>query len=95
MKGVLRLEIEKLQASPVDFENVSESGSVTNDSVDPGDRLADSPSTKGPINGCDGPHTGDSKWNSLDGRDIQRNGSITQGNPDINAEDVSITHCLY
>ncbi|THG22675.1 hypothetical protein TEA_011542 [Camellia sinensis var. sinensis] len=103
VKGVLRLEIEKLQAGPVDFENISESGSVTNDTVDIGDRLADSP-----FNG--GPRTGDSKWNSPDGKEIQRNGSIAQGNLDINADDfqafdfrtmtrnepfLQLFHCLY
>ncbi|XP_057477966.1 guanine nucleotide exchange factor SPIKE 1 [Actinidia eriantha] len=87
VKGALRLEIEKLQAGPVDLENISESGSVTNDFVDNGDRLADSPFTKCPSNGSDGSRTGDSKWNSLDGKEIQRNRSIAQGNSDINSDD--------
>ncbi|XP_020238455.1 guanine nucleotide exchange factor SPIKE 1 isoform X2 [Cajanus cajan] len=47
VKGVLRLEIEKHQISQADLENMSESGSITNDSVDPGDRIADSLSVSG------------------------------------------------
>lgn len=92
VKGVLRLEIEKLQAGPVDFENISESGSVTNDSVDTGDRTADGPFTKCPSNGSDGSRTGDSKWNSFDGKEIHRNGLNAQSNPDISADDVSFAH---
>ncbi|KAI8538276.1 hypothetical protein RHMOL_Rhmol09G0089800 [Rhododendron molle] len=110
VKGVLRLEIEKLQAGPVDFENISESGSVTNDSVDTGDRTADGPFTKCPSNGSDGSRTGDSKWNSFDGKEIHRNGLTAQSNPDISADDfqafdfrtmtrnepfLQLFHCLY
>ncbi|KAG5531557.1 hypothetical protein RHGRI_026234 [Rhododendron griersonianum] len=110
VKGVLRLEIEKLQAGPVDFENISESGSVTNDSVDTGDRTADGPFTKCPSNGSDGSRTGDSKWNSFDGKEIHRNGLNAQSNPDISADDfqafdfrtmtrnepfLQLFHCLY
>ncbi|XP_059634647.1 guanine nucleotide exchange factor SPIKE 1 isoform X2 [Cornus florida] len=110
VKGVLRLEIEKLQAGLVDFENISESGSVTNDSVDPGDRFTDSTFTRCPSNGSDGPHNGDSKWNFIDGKEINRNGSVAHANPDFSADDfhafdfrtmirnepfLELFHCLY
>lgn len=110
VKGVLRLEIEKLQAGPVDFENISESGSVIDDSVDTGDRTTDSPFRKCPSNGSDGSRTGDSKWNSFDGKEIHRNGLNIQANPDISADDfqafdfrtmtrnepfLQLFHCLY
>ncbi|KAA8534720.1 hypothetical protein F0562_029838 [Nyssa sinensis] len=110
VKGVLRLEIEKLQAGLLDFENISESGSVTNDSADPGDRFIDSMFTKCPSNGSDEPRNGNSKWNVSDGKEIHRNGSIAQRSPDFSADDfqafdfrtmtrnepfLQLFHCLY
>ena len=94
MKGVLRLEIEKLQAGHADLENISESGSVTNDSIDPGDRIADSTFTKCPSTGSDGPQNSNSKWNFFDGKEIPRNGSNAFGYSDFNADDVSTKHLL-
>lgn len=88
VKGILRLEIEKLQAGHVDLENVSESGSVTNDSVDPGDRITDSMFTKCPSNGSDGPQNSNSKGNYFDAKEIPRNGSNALGYSDFNADDV-------
>lgn len=87
MKGVLRLEIEKHQIDHADLENISESGSVTNDSVDPGDHITDSSYGKLPTNGSDGPHGSHSKWNSFDAG----NGSNVQRGQDCNADDVSMT----
>lgn len=110
VKGVLRLEIEKLQAGHADLENISESGSVTNDSIDPGDRIADSTFTKCPSNGSDGPQNSNSKWNFFDGKEIPRNGSNAFGYSDFNADDfqafdfrsttrnepfLQLFHCLY
>ena len=90
VKGVLRLEIEKHQVDHADVENISESGSLTNDSVDPGDPITDSTFGKLPNNGSDGPQGSHSKWNSFDGKEISGNGSV-QKNQDWNADDVSIS----
>lgn len=95
MKGVLRLEIEKHQNSHTDMENISESGSVTNDSVDLGDRLADSAFRKLPHNGSEGPQSCNSKWNLYDGREISRNGSNAHENPDLSIDEVSIKSCAH
>ncbi|GMN53748.1 hypothetical protein TIFTF001_022879 [Ficus carica] len=83
VKGVLRLEIEKHQIDHADLENISESGSVTNESVDPGDRITDSSYGKLPSNGSDGPHGSHSKWSSFDAG----NGSNAQRSQDCNADD--------
>ncbi|KAF7834810.1 guanine nucleotide exchange factor SPIKE 1 isoform X1 [Senna tora] len=85
VKGVLRLEIEKHQICQADLENVSESGSTTNDSVDPGDRVADSSSASG--NGTN--MHGNSDFNSddfhaFDFRTTTRNEPFLQ-----------LFHCLY
>ncbi|XP_050368047.1 guanine nucleotide exchange factor SPIKE 1 isoform X2 [Argentina anserina] len=108
VKGVLRLEIEKHQNDHVDLENLSESGSVTNDSID--DRLNDSTFGKLPSNGLDGPQGSSSKWNSFDTKEISEIGSNAHGNPvtgpdDFQAFDFRTTtrnepflqlfHCLY
>lgn len=75
MKGVLRLEIEKHQTAHSDSENISESGSVTNDSIDPGDQATDSTF-----------QTSNSKWSFGYGKEISGNGSSV---PDFSADDVS------
>lgn len=93
VRGVLRLEIEKHLTGPANLENASESGSVTNESVDPGDNVAVSSFSKCPSNGSDDPCSGSSKWYSCDGRDSSENRSITQGSSDFTADDVSLT-CL-
>ncbi|XP_057965148.1 guanine nucleotide exchange factor SPIKE 1 [Malania oleifera] len=110
VKGVLRLEIEKIQCDHIDLENNSESGSMTNDSVDPGDRFGDSTFSKCPSNGSDGPHNSNSKWNSYDGKETSGNGSNALGSlyfstDDFHAFDFRTTtrnepflqlfHCLY
>lgn len=89
MKGVLRLEIEKHQNDHVDLENLSESGSVTNDSID--DRINDSRFGKVPSNGLDGPQGSSSKWNSFDAKEISGNGLNSHGNPVTGPDDVSFT----
>ncbi|KAK3227267.1 hypothetical protein Dsin_007129 [Dipteronia sinensis] len=107
VKGVLRLEIEKHQTSHTELENISESCSVTNDSIDPGDHVTDLTFTKCPSNGSDGPQTSNSKWNFSDGKEVSGNGSNAQ---DFNADDfqafdfrttirnepfLQLFHCLY
>lgn len=92
MKGVLRLEIEKHQNDHVDLENLSESGSVTNDSID--DRINDSTFGKLPSNGLDGPQGSSSKWNSFDAKEISGNGSNSHGNPVTGPDDVSFTSSI-
>ncbi|KAK6251657.1 hypothetical protein QUC31_013377 [Theobroma cacao] len=110
VKGVLKLEIEKHQTVHTELENVSESGSVTNDFLDPADPVADMLFSKSPGNGLDGPQSSNSKWISSDGKDVSGNGSNTQGNLDFCADDfqafdfrttmrnepfLQLFHCLY
>ncbi|XP_061357893.1 guanine nucleotide exchange factor SPIKE 1 isoform X1 [Gastrolobium bilobum] len=110
VKGVLRLEIEKHQISQADLENVSETGSTTNDSVDPGDHIADSSSGKYPSTGGDDPQGSISRWNVYDGKEVSGNGANQHGNSDFNADDfhafdfrtttrnepfLQLFHCLY
>ncbi|KAM1765266.1 hypothetical protein TB1_004321 [Malus domestica] len=78
VKGVMRLEIEKHQNDHDDMENISESGSVTNDSID--DRITDFTFGKLPSNGLDGPQGSSSKWNSSDTKERSGNGSNAHGN---------------
>ncbi|CAL9016528.1 unnamed protein product [Prunus brigantina] len=108
VKGVLRLEIEKHQNDHVDMENISETGSMTNDSID--DRITDSTFGKLPSNGLDGPQGSSSKWNSFDAKEISGNGSNTHGNSVPSSDDfqafdfrtttrnepfLQLFHCLY
>ncbi|KAM7264227.1 hypothetical protein ACFE04_001910 [Oxalis oulophora] len=108
VKGVLKLEIEKHQTFHGDLENLSESGSVTNDSVDPGDRIGDSMFTKSPGNGSDGLPSSSSKIFG-DGK-VLGNVSNSHGSLDLNADDfqafdfrtttrnepfLQLFHCLY
>ncbi|KAL5808377.1 hypothetical protein ACOSQ3_029068 [Xanthoceras sorbifolium] len=107
VKGVLRLEIEKHQTGLAELENISESGSVTNDYIDPGDHVTDLTFTKCPSNGSDGPQSSNSKWNFSDGKEVSGIGSNA---PDFNADDfqafdfrtttrnepfLQLFHCLY
>ncbi|KAK6925564.1 DOCKER, Lobe C [Dillenia turbinata] len=110
VKGVLRLEIEKLQAGQVDLENVSETGSVTNDSIDPVDQIANSAFSRSLSNGSEGHRTGNPKFSFADGKEIPRNGSTSLGTADPVAEEfqafdfrtmtrnepfLQLFHCLY
>ncbi|KAF6146495.1 hypothetical protein GIB67_037795, partial [Kingdonia uniflora] len=90
VKGVLRLEIEKLQAGHIDTDNISESGSVTNDSIDAGEHFVNSAITKGISNGADGPQNGNSRWNFYDRKHVAKNGSnvISGNNPEGCADDI-------
>lgn len=87
VKGVLRLEIEKHQTAHAELENLSETGSITNDSIDLGDRVADSAFTKSPSNGFDDPQSSGSKWNIFDGKETSGNISNARENPDFTADD--------
>ncbi|XP_047310694.1 guanine nucleotide exchange factor SPIKE 1 [Impatiens glandulifera] len=106
VKGVLRLEIEKLQAGPIDYDNLSENGSLSNEHVDPMDRVAEV--GKFPSNNHKVPQAGHSKWISADGKETQLNGSPAQANPDPstyvafdfrtmtrNEPFLQLFHCLY
>ncbi|KAK4765865.1 hypothetical protein SAY87_007507 [Trapa incisa] len=87
VRGILRLEIEKHQTGPVDIENVSESGSMTNESVDPGDNIADSSFSKCPSNGSDGPQSSKFKGYACDVRGSSENKPATQGSSDLVSDD--------
>lgn len=87
VRGVLRLEIEKHQTGHVDLENVSENGSMTNDSVDPGDTITASTFSKCPSNGSDGTQSSNIKQHSFDGKEASDNRLNIQGNSDFNADD--------
>lgn len=110
VKGVLRLEIEKLQASSLDIENTVESGGIAFDSVCRGDQLTDSNFTRSHGNGSHGVQFSNSKSNYADGKELARNGSIGQGNLEPAADDfqafdfrtttrnepfLQLFHCLY
>ncbi|GMG98861.1 hypothetical protein Nepgr_000701 [Nepenthes gracilis] len=111
VRGTLRLEIEKLHAGHLDLENISDGGSVTNDSVDRGEGIAADPIfMKLPGNGFDGPQSGSSKKRVPDGKEFSRNGIDAHENQDVrvndfHAFDFRVTtrnepflqpfHCLY
>lgn len=76
VKGVLKLEIEKLQTNSVDFEHM-ESGSMIFDSVE-----------NGPLNAF-------SKSNSFERKELTRNGSVGNENPDVASADVSLLYCFF
>ncbi|GKV49137.1 hypothetical protein SLEP1_g55902 [Rubroshorea leprosula] len=88
VKGVLRLEIEKHQTSNAELENISESASMTNESMDIGDQVTDAMFIKSSNNRSDGPQNSNSKWIPSDEKNASRNGN-TPGNPDLNVGDVS------
>ncbi|GAB2285061.1 MAP kinase Spk1 [Dionaea muscipula] len=108
VQGTLRLEIEKLHAGNLDLENVSEAGSMTNDSIDTGEVVADSSLKKLPSNGIDGRQNCSSKQN--DGNEVLNDGLKTHENRDVRASDfyafdfrvttrnepfLQLFHCLY
>ncbi|XP_012438685.1 guanine nucleotide exchange factor SPIKE 1 [Gossypium raimondii] len=110
VKGVLKLEIEKHQTALTELDNISEGGSATNDSLDPGEAVADLMFSRSPGNGLDGPQTSNSKWIAIDGKEVSGNGSNSHGNLDLCADDfqafdfrttmrnepfLQLFHCLY
>ncbi|CAN4081531.1 unnamed protein product [Withania somnifera] len=102
VKGVLKLEIEKLPAGSA--ENALESGSLIYDSLDHGDHLNDPTSMKCPTNGFF------SKSKSSEMKELVLNGSATHENVENTADDfealdfrtttrnepfLQLFHCLY
>lgn len=83
------MEIEKHQTALDELDNISEGGSATNDSLDPGEPVADLMFSRSPGNGLDGPQTSNSKWIAIDGKEVSGNGSNSHGNLDLCADDVS------
>ncbi|XP_042427104.1 guanine nucleotide exchange factor SPIKE 1-like [Zingiber officinale] len=55
VKGVLKLEVEKLHTSLVDVDNISDGGSIIIDSNDDGDRFTETSLRKYHSNGHDIP----------------------------------------
>lgn len=84
VKGVLKLEIEKLPASSTETENALDSGSLIYDSLDHGDHLNDSTAMKFPTNGTF------SKSKSSEMKELVRNGSVAHENVENTADDVSV-----
>ncbi|GAB4842882.1 MAP kinase Spk1 [Ancistrocladus abbreviatus] len=110
VRGTLRLEIEKLHAGHLDLENISEGGSMTNDSLDASEGATDATLMKQPGNGFDGPHNSNSRQRIPDGKELPRNGLKAHESQDLhvndfNAFDFRVTarnepflqlfHCLY
>lgn len=62
---------------------------MTNDSVDPGDRITDPAFGKLPSNGSDVPQGSNSKWSSLDAKESSSDGPNSHGNLDFSPDDVS------
>ncbi|KAL2461813.1 Guanine nucleotide exchange factor SPIKE 1 [Abeliophyllum distichum] len=87
VKGILRLEIEKLQAGIVDFEKALENKSINSYLVDHGNHSTDPTFTKSPSAGSDGPRNVDLESHSFDRNELDQNGSTIHGNPDIGAND--------
>lgn len=85
---MLRLEIEKLHAGNLDFENISESGSMTNESLDMGESIHDS--SQVPSNNLDRPLNTKSKQCFVDGKESARNGLKVHENQDSKTDEVSI-----
>lgn len=93
MKGVLRLEIEKHRSGHGDFEDLSENGSIINDSLDPTDRFGDLTLTNS--TGSGGPRSSCSKWNSEDAKDVSRDLTSSSGNLDLNCHYVSVSDLSF
>ncbi|XP_072984284.1 guanine nucleotide exchange factor SPIKE 1 isoform X2 [Typha latifolia] len=87
VKGVLRLEVEKLHAAHTDADNISEGGSVINDLNDAGDRFSEPSYVKHHGNGVEGPRNGNLKYSSIDRRELHKNG------PNLTAENHSDYNC--
>ncbi|XP_042472968.1 guanine nucleotide exchange factor SPIKE 1-like isoform X2 [Zingiber officinale] len=111
VKGVLKLEVEKLHTSLIDVDNISDGGSIINDSNDAGDRFIETSLGKHHSNGPDIPRSGSLKFIGINRKDICRNVSIPAGedHPDFSdhfqafdfrrmtrSEPFSqLFHCLY
>ncbi|KAK1280719.1 hypothetical protein QJS04_geneDACA015170 [Acorus gramineus] len=108
VKGTLKLEVEKFHLAIAHSDNFLESGSVANDSIDIGDRNAESASTGSLSNGSDGAQNGNAKWNYVGGKEVRRNGPsafVQNHRVDFQAFDFrmmtrsepfsQLLHCLY
>ncbi|RWW47454.1 hypothetical protein BHE74_00046550 [Ensete ventricosum] len=86
VKGVLRLEVEKLHTNSVDTDNISEGGSMIIDSSD-----AETSFGKHHVNGLDGSKSSNSKFIGIDRKDNRINASTPVGedHPDSSGDDVS------
>lgn len=84
---MLKLEIEKLHAGNLDFENVSESGSMTNESFDTGSNILDSSQIP---NNLDKSQNTKLKPHSTDGNESVRNGLKAHENQDSQIDEVSM-----
>ncbi|KAL2934079.1 Guanine nucleotide exchange factor SPIKE 1 [Bienertia sinuspersici] len=108
VRGMLRLEIEKLHAGHIDFENISESGSMGNGSFDMGESTLDS--SQVPSNSLDRSLSSKSKQCFVDGKDSARNGLKALENHDSQIDEfhafdfrattrnepfLQLFHCLY
>ncbi|CAO2824221.1 unnamed protein product [Amaranthus hypochondriacus] len=107
VRGMLKLEIEKLHAGNLDFENVSESGSMTNESFDTGSNILDSSQIP---NNLDKSQNTKLKQHSTDGNESVRNGLKAHENQDSQIDEfhafdfraiarnepfLQLFHCLY
>ncbi|XP_021714827.1 guanine nucleotide exchange factor SPIKE 1-like isoform X2 [Chenopodium quinoa] len=107
VRGMLRLEIEKLHAGHLNFENGSESGSMTNESFDMGESIQDM--SQEPSNNVERSQSTRSKNCFADGKESARNGLKAYENHDSQSEFhafdfrattrnepfLQLFHCLY
>lgn len=93
MKGILRLEIEKLQSGLYDSEKSFENRS-TNGDLGGHPNMVGTTSGKYPSYRTDGRQNSDLDSHSADRIELDRNGSISHGLADNATNDVSIV-CLY
>lgn len=91
VKGVLKLEVEKLHASHADSDNISEGGSVVADSNDAGDHSYETSYGKHHGNGLDRPRNGNVKCSVIDRKELHRSSPnvIAENHSDCNNVDVS------
>lgn len=94
VKGSLRLEVEKLQASHLDIDTLSETGSLSNDSNDAAERLGEPGMLKSTGNSTCRTSNGGSKWNNHEAREVGGSRSnmlqgavLENGNDDFRALD--------
>lgn len=85
---MLRLEIEKLHAGHLDFENISESGSMANESFDMGEGIHGLSQVPG--NDVDRCQSTRSKQCFADGNESARNGLKAHENQDFQTDEVSM-----
>ncbi|KNA12632.1 hypothetical protein SOVF_124320 [Spinacia oleracea] len=108
VRGMLRLEIEKLHAGHLDFENISESGSMANESFDMGEGIHGLSQVPG--NDVDRCQSTRSKQCFADGKESARNGLKAHENQDFQTDEfhafdfrattrnepfLQLFHCLY